>query len=126
MISMFNILMTTSNILQVHCRVISLRQHILKKPNFFCMSLSPSMCNSFEAFWQQWTDYIYNIHKCTRTATWFLDQSQFTSSHHLRDYTSNCKRPSENTQKKVKIGTETMIFLNAIVFNKIKEWHTKS
>lgn len=60
MISMFNILMTTSSILQVHCRVISLWQQILKTPNLFCMSLSPSMCNRFEAFWQQWTDCTHN------------------------------------------------------------------
>lgn len=60
-ISMFSIFMTTSNILQVHCRVISLWQQILKTPNLLCTSLSPSMCNWSEAFWQQWTDYINNM-----------------------------------------------------------------
>lgn len=101
MISMFAILMT-SNIPQLHCRVISLWQQIVKTPDLFCTSLSPSMCIGFmHSHSSGLTTYIVH-YKCTRIATQFLDQSQLTSGH-LR------RRQTLTTKDQVKTCRETKI-----------------
>lgn len=123
MISMFNILMTTSNILRVHCRVISLWQQILKTPNLFCMSLSPSMCNRFEAFWQQWSDCTHNtlqMHKNGYTAfgsksAHIWPSQKETAVLTAKDQVKLCKTKGKHAEK--------TIFLNATIFNKIKDYH---